>query len=249
MNPTLLRAELRRMRRNRGTLVAAAVLPVMFFLMFSSAEADDRIGDLAVAPYLMVSMATYGAMNALFTGSGIIAAERATGWSRQLRVAGLQGRDYVATKILVAYATATLGLASVFVVGATVRDVHLSAAEWVGATVSVLLSLLPVAALGVAVGYAARPQTLQPLFGIGSALLALAGGLLNPIENFPRIARDGMQLLPVYWAGDAGRAVLGGSWVGWHGVAVLGFWTLVLGALAARAYRRDDLRPVAAGTT
>jgi ABC-2 type transport system permease protein len=137
----------------------------------------------------------------------------------------------------------------VFVVGAVMRDIRLSPAEWVGAAVSVLLSLLPVAALGVVVGYAARPQTLQPLYGIGSALLGLVGGLWNPIEHFPPIAGDAMQLLPVYWAGDAGRAVLRGTWVGWHGVAVLGFWTLVLGALAARAYRRDALRPNAAGTT
>jgi hypothetical protein len=30
---------------------------------------------------------------------------------------------------------------------------------------------------------------------------------------------------------------------------VLGIWTVVLGAVAARAYRGDDLRPDAAGAT
>jgi ABC-2 type transport system permease protein len=70
-----------------------------------------------------------------------------------------------------------------------------------------------------------------------------------PAETFPRLMQDAMQLLPTYWSAAAGRTALLGSWVGWHGVAVLAFWTVALGALAAWAYQRDALRPAAAGTT
>ena len=61
--------------------------------------------------------------------------------------------------------------------------------------------------------------------------------------------KDLVQLLPTYWSAEAGRAVLRGSWVGWHGTAVLTVWTLVFGALAAWMYQRDSLRPASAGTT
>lgn len=249
MNATLLRTEVRRALRNRRTLIFAAILPAVFFLTFSAGGSGDKLGGLTVAPYVMVSMATYGAMNALFTGCGVIAAERAVGWNRQLRVAGLRGGDYVATKALISYLTAVPGLIAVFVLAALTRHVHLGAARWAEVAASVLLGLLPVAALGVAVGYAARPQSLQPLFGIGSALLALFGGLWVPAETFPHAIRVVMQLLPTYWSADAGRTVLRGTWVGWHGVAVIAFWTLLLGAVAAWGYQRDALRPAAAGTT
>jgi ABC-2 type transport system permease protein len=250
VNTTLLRAELKRARRNRRTLIFAAVLPLIFFIAFSAgAGANDTLGGLEVAPYVMVSMATYGAMNALFTGGGLIAAERSVGWTRQLRVAGLPGHDYVATKTLIAYLTAVPGLLLVFLFGALFRDVHLDAATWIEAGASVLLGLLPVAALGIAIGYAARAQSLQPLFGIGSALLALLGGLWVPVETFPRWLADLVQLLPTYWAAYAGRAVIAGSWVGWRGLIVIAAWTVVLAALAAWAYQRDVLRPAAAGTT
>ena len=108
MMPTLLHLELRRALRNRRTLVFAAVLPMVSFATFSSG-ANGQVGGLDVAPYVMVGMATYGAINALFNGGGLIAAEPAVGWNRQLRIAGLSGRVYVATKALTCYLTALPG--------------------------------------------------------------------------------------------------------------------------------------------
>ncbi|MCU4185316.1 ABC transporter permease [Acidiferrimicrobium sp. IK] len=248
MNPHLFRLELRRFVRNRRTLLFTAILPAVFFLTFS-ASSSGSIAGLNVAPYIMVSMATYGAMNALFVGGGVIAAERAIGWPRQLRVAGLSPREYVTSKVAVAYLTGIPGLLAVFVLGAAAKHVQLSAAHWLLAAVSILVGLLPVAVLGVAVGYAARPQTLQALFGIGSALLALLGGMFAPADNFPRVLLDVCKLLPTYWSADAGRAVLRGSWVGWHGALVLALWTVALGAAAAALYQRDALRPGVSGTT
>ena len=249
MNSVLLRVELRRSMRNRRTLVFTAVLPAMFFLIFSAANPTGTLDGVSVAPYLMVSMATYGAMNALFTGGGLIAAERAIGWPRQLRVAGLRGRDYVLTKIIIAYLTALPGLVIVFVLGATNHHVRMASGRWLLLGASVLLALMPVAALGVAIGYLVRAQSLQALTGIGSAMLALLGGIWVPAEQFPRLLFDTAKLLPTYWAAEAGRAVLRHSWIGWEGVAVVAIWTLVLGVVAARGYQRDALRPAAAGAT
>jgi ABC-2 type transport system permease protein len=230
-------------------MMFAVILPAIFFLTFSAGD-QSKVAGLAVGPYVMISMATYGAMNALFTGGGLIAAERAIGWNRQLRIAGLAGRDYVVTKALMAYVTAVPGLIAVFILGAEVKNVSLDAGTWIAAAISILLGLLPVAALGIAIGYsAARPATLQPIFGLGSALLALLGGMFYPADLFPRVMKDIVELLPTYWSAEAGRAVLRGTWVGWHGTAVLLVWTLVFGALAAWMYRRDSLRPASAGTT
>jgi ABC-2 type transport system permease protein len=249
MNSALLRMEIRRKLRDRRTMMFALILPAIFFLTFSAGD-QSKVAGLSVGPYVMISMATYGAMNALFTGGGLIAAERAIGWNRQLRIAGLPGRDYVVTKALMAYVTAVPGLIAVFLLGAAVKNVSLDAGTWIAAAISILLGLLPVAALGIAIGYSAsRPATLQPIFGLGSALLALLGGMFYPADLFPRAMLDFVQLLPTYWSAEAGRAVLQGSWVGWHGTAVLAVWTLVFGALAMWMYQRDAIRPAAAGTT
>lgn len=249
MNLSLLRVELRRLSRNRRAAMFTAILPAFFFLSFSAGAGDDRLSSLPVVAYVMVSMVTYGAMNALFTGGGVIAAERAIGWPRQLRVAGLRPRDYVLTKVAISYLSALPGVVIVLALGEFGKHVGLSAGQLLGVALWVLVGLAPVAALGVAIGYAARPQALQAVFGIGSALLALLGGLWVPASTFPRALRDLVQLLPTYWSADAGRAVLTGGWVGWHGLAVLVVWTAGLTVLAGWLYRRDSLRPASAGGT
>ncbi len=247
MNPALLQLELRRAVRNRRTFLFAAVLPVVFFLAFSSV--GNHLGGLDEATYVMISMGVYGTMNALFTGGGVIAAERSVGWPRQLRVAGLAPRDYVVTKVIVAYLMALPGLVAVFVVAALVKGVHLDASQWILAAVSIVVALVPISALGVALGYSARPQSLQPLFGVGSALLALTGGLWVPAASFPRWLLDVVQVLPTYWAGQAARSVVQHHWVGVHGLIVLAAWAVGLAGAAAILYRRDSQRPSAAGTT
>src|ERR1019366_5815721 len=57
------------------------------------------------------------------------------------------------------------------------------------------------------------------------------------------------KLLPTYWSDDAGRAILRGGWVSWHGVVVLAVWTVGLVAVAACGYERDSLHPASACTT
>ena len=111
------------------------------------------------------------------------------------------------------------------------------------------MTLLPIAALGVAIGYVARPQALQAIFGIGSALLALMGGLWVPASTFPGAFQDIMKILPTYWAADAGRRILQGGFVGVEGIVILAAWTVALSSLAGFLFRRDSLRPTAAGST
>ena len=249
MNGSLVRAELRRLWRNKREFLVMAFLPVGFFLAFSSAPAGERIGDLDVPSYLMISMATVGAMMALFTTCADVANERAVGWGRQLRVAGVRGRDYIAAKVLVAYVGATVSVFAVLGVAVAVRDVAMSGAAWITVPASVLVGLVPIASLGVAVGYLVRPHSLRTVLTIGSVLLGVVGGLWNPAEHSPELLVRVMELLPVYWAAAAGRAAYEGEFVGWQGIAVVVVWAGLLTAAAASLYERDSLRPSAAGAT
>lgn len=87
-NTTLLRLEFRRLTRNRRTMIFTLVMPVVFFLVFGLGQGDDDhgIGHGNVAAYIMISMALYGAMLATTSGGAMVSIERASGWSRQLRL-------------------------------------------------------------------------------------------------------------------------------------------------------------------
>lgn len=246
MNRTLLRAELLRIGRNRRTVMLSVIMPIAFFFLFSASKGgageNEAYAGLSVQAYYMVAMATYAATNALFTAGGRIAVERAAGWNRQLRLAGLSGPSYLTTKLLTGYTTALPGFLAILVLATTLRGVSLPAGQWVALVASVLLALAPIAVLGVLVGYLASPDSLQPIFGFGTVMIAMLGGMFVPIGVFGDTLQTIFKLLPPYWSTSAGRAVLSGGWVGWEGLTVLLGWTLVLGALAARAYRRDTLK-------
>lgn len=103
-NTTMLAIELRRMLRNRRTLIFALVLPsALYFVFGSGSQGSEKLGGDSVpgsnvAAYLMVSMALYGgAMIAASTGAGV-AVERALGWSRQLRLTPLNPAVYILVK-------------------------------------------------------------------------------------------------------------------------------------------------------
>jgi ABC-2 type transport system permease protein len=104
-----------------------------------------------------------------------------------------------------------------------------------------LVGLIPFAALGIALGHVLTPDSIGPAMGGGVSLLALLGGTWFPLGQHGFV-HDLAQYLPSYWLVQASHVALGGH--PWTGKAwfVLAGWTLVLGALAVRAYRRDTGR-------
>jgi ABC-2 type transport system permease protein len=133
-------------------------------------------------------------------------------------------------------------MACVFVAAALFQHVELPIGRWMILTVSILLALVPIAALGIWIGYVARGDSLQAVSGGVYSLLSLFGGLWIPISAFPRWLQGVCKALPVYWIAQSGRQALLGSWIGWGGLAVLVAWTIGLSALAMRGYRRNTSR-------
>jgi len=242
MNVVYTRSEIRRSFRNPRYLFFTFGFPLVMFLVLQSTYGKGKVSGLAVAAYLMVSMATFGALSAVFSTGGRIALERELNWNRQLRLTGLSGRAYVSGKALSGFAVAVPAMAGVFAAAALFQHVHLSTGRWLMVFASILVALIPIAALGIWIGYVARGDSLQAISGGVYSLLALFGGLWIPVTVFPHWLQVVCKTLPVYWIAQSGRQALIGSWVGWGGLAVLVAWTLGLGGLAGRAYLRTTDR-------
>src|SRR5215470_11701027 len=119
---TVLRIEIRRVLRNKRTLLMTVVLPVFFFLLFGVTQHYDNqnAGPRAhgnVAALVMISMALYGGVLATTSGGAMVSIERAVGWSRQLRVTPLSPAAYVAVKMLTALVLGGASVAAVYIVG------------------------------------------------------------------------------------------------------------------------------------
>jgi len=240
---TYTRYELLRTLRNRRFFLLSLAFPLILFFVIAGPQRNVRNFASSGIPaplYYMVGLAAFGTMSSMLSCGGRIATERAAGWNRQLRITPLSPRAYFRVKVLTAYMMAVISLLALYAAG-TSLGVSLTADEWLKMSGLILVGLVPFAALGILLGHMLTPDSVGPAMGGGISLLALLGGTWFPLGHHGFL-HDVAQYIPSYWLVQASHVSLGGhpwSATGW---IVMATWTVVLSALAARAYRRDTGR-------
>jgi ABC-2 type transport system permease protein len=240
---TYTRYEVVRAFRNRRFFIFSIGFPLVLYFVIAAPNRDvhDFGGSGIDAPlYLMVGLTAFGTMNAVLGVGARIAAERSTGWNRQLRLTPLTSRAYFRTKVLTAYLTAMVTIVLLYAAGALL-GVRIPAGRWFEMTLLMLIGLVPFAALGILIGHLIGLDSIGPAMGGTTALLGLLGGVWFPIDS-TGFMHDVAVLLPSYWLVQASHvAIGGGAWrsTGWLVVAV---WSVLVAVAAAWAYRRDTSR-------
>jgi ABC-2 type transport system permease protein len=243
MNTTYLLFDLRRTLRNRRVLIFSILMPLVLFGVFGLNLTGQSMDDgVSAAAYVMISMAMFGSMSAAMSIGGAIATERDGGWNRTLRLTPLKPQSYVASKLALSLGLAVPPLVVVFAAGVLGADVRLSAGDWLTVALTAWLGALPFAALGLIIGYVAKPDSVQPISGLTTMLVAAFGGLWLPVEQMPSLMRHIAELTPAYWTGVTARSPLTDA--GFDGTALLVVlaWTIVLGAVGLRRFRADTAR-------
>jgi ABC-2 type transport system permease protein len=188
-------------------------------------------------------MIAYGAMWAVFSATGPrIAHERAIGWTRQLRVTPLAPASALGGKLVTALAAALPAMLAVALTAVVSHQVHLSAAQWLALFAAMWAAVVPLALLGLAIGYLAADDIAFPLTMAVYFALGALGGLWIPLSTMPHVMQDIGTVLPSNGLAQLGWRIAGGQASVLTATAVLTAWTLA-SALAARlAYRRRGTR-------
>ena len=241
-NTTMLSIELRRMLRNRRTVIFALVFPAaMFFVFGSGNQGDEKVGVGNVSAYVMVSMALYGgALIAASTGAGV-AVERALGWSRQLRLTPLAPAVYIMVKAFVALTMGALAIVVVFSIGAIKGQPQMPTQTWIECGLLTLVCIMTFAALGVFVGYIVPGENAMQILGPGLALLAFLGGLFIPLSQYSELIRDIAYWTPMYGVAEVARAPLTRE-LPWYAVVNMVAWLGIFVAGAAWRMSKDTAR-------
>ncbi|MEU0742160.1 ABC transporter permease [Streptomyces sp. NPDC006134] len=243
---SLVKLELARTLRNRKFLFFSVLHPALLFLIIAG-NADgttelDGTG-LTLPAYIMVSMASFGALTAVLTGnSERIAKERESGWVRQLRLTPLPGRGYVLAKTASAAVAGLPSIVVVFAVAAAVKGVRLDAWQWLALTGAIWAGSLVFAALGVAIGYLASGDTARPVTMVVYFGLSLLGGLWMPATTFPWWLRDVARWLPTHAYAALGRSIEQSHAPQVQDLALLAACFALFAGGAAWLYRKDTLK-------
>ena len=243
-NLTVLRLEVRRLLRNRRTVLFAMVFPAFFFLIFglNAQYANEKAGHGNVSAFIMISMALYGGVLATTSGGALVSIERAAGWSRQLRLTPLSAPAYILIKVLTAL---VLGLASVVVVyavGALTGKPSMPGYLWIVTGLCVWIGSLLFAAFGLFMGYLLPTENVMQILGFVLVLFAFGGGLFIPLSQYPHTLQTLATYTPLFGLNELTHAPLLGGGINISWVANVLAWLVIFAGGAMWRFRKDTAR-------
>jgi len=232
--------ELRRNLRDSRFLLFLVAMPPLLYLLYSGFAGPGTIDGLPAGESFMVSMSCYAAMGAAMYAIGPpLAAERATGWIRQLRIMPLTGPSWVAAKVIQGSVLIFPGVTAVAVTAAAVHHPHVSAARWAALAAVLLAGSLPFSALGLVIGQALEGQSANSATLFVMLGLSFTGGLLIPDPRLPAGIRHAAQITPSHQLAAAASAILGGPHITYTSILTLAVWAAAAAAAALLLWRRD----------
>jgi ABC-2 type transport system permease protein len=241
--------EFRRVLRTASFLIWTLAFPAVFYLASynnpTNNAGNTRSWGVSWPVYFMVSMCAWASIAAAFNaGGGRLAAERASGWTRQLRLTPLPSWAYALGKTLIGVGLALAAAVVLALLAAGAARPDLPAAAWAQLIAACWLGSLPFATLGILLGLVTSSSSAQAVTIAAMLVLNVLGGLLVPLKAFPQWMRDVAHLLPTYHLGDLGWNIVAHRAFDPVDVLVLGGYGVVFAVLAAWRYRADQARPL-----
>ena len=233
--------DLKRQVRDRVGMFFVVALPAFLFFVFGMGD-DEPYGSADVAMYVMVSMASYGAVTATTTVAGMAATEQTMGWGRQLALTPLAPLVLVAIKAAVAMLVAAVPIALIYALGA-VTGASGSTSDWLASAGIVWVGSALFAVYGLAMCLVFKGENAA---GIASGLIVIMsflGNVFTPMDGVilaigrftPLYGYAGLARYPIsegYLPDDAGHDPV------WLLLANVCSWTVIFAALAVWGLRR-----------
>ena len=240
----VLRLEVRRLLRNRRTMIIAIAMPVIFFLTFgrNSAYVHQSIGRGNVTAFAMISTALFGAVFATANGGAMVAVERSLGWTRQLRLTPISAAAYIAIKMLTSLTLAAGAVGAVYLIGLATHQTSMPAYLWVVTGVCVWTGSVLFSALGLFLGYSLPSENVTQLLSLVLMLCGFAGGLFIPVSHFPHLYATLAKYTPLYGLNGLVHYPLTGGTFTWLWALNLGAWLGLFVFGAVWKFRRDTAR-------
>ncbi|MGH3160197.1 MAG: ABC transporter permease [Streptosporangiaceae bacterium] len=247
LNFTVLSIEVRRLLRNKRTVIFAIIMPCFLFLLFglNSTYANEGNGPGTygnTSAFILISMALYGAVLATTSGGAMVSIERAAGWSRQLRLTPLAPPAYIFLKMLTAMVLGAASVAAVFIVGGITGKPSMPLWLWIVSAVCVWVGSLLFAAFGLFMGYLLPTENAMQFLGFALLIFSFGGGLFIPLKQFPHVLQTIAEYTPLYGLNQLVHAPLLNSGVGAAWVANALVWLAIFAGGAMWRFRKDTGR-------
>jgi ABC-2 type transport system permease protein len=224
--------------------ISTIAFPLMFYILFGIVLAHNNPAARDNATYMLATMGCFGVMAVALFGFGVsLAVERGQGWLQVKRASPMPVSAYFTAKLFAAIVFSTVIMLLLLAVGAVFGGVHVSLATAAKLAGIVIAGSIPFSAMGLAIGYFAKPNSAPAVVNLIYLPMAFCSGLWIPLFMLPHGLRVFAKFLPAFHMSQLALNTVGMGMdpaPAWGHVEALIAFTLICLGLAAWGYRRDE---------
>jgi ABC-2 type transport system permease protein len=221
--------ELARLLRSRVYSLSIIGFPIMFYLIFGTANRGKP-----AALYLMAGYTCMGVVSACLFGIGLVLAlERAQGWLDLKRASPMPRLAYIGAKVVSCAAFGLIIAVLLMLLGTALGGIRLTALQAASLAGIAIAGSIPFAAMGFFVAYLIPPNAGSGIINLIYLPLSFASGFWMPITMLPHWLQAVAPALPTYHLAQIAFADLGlapASGMALHWMVLGAFTLLMLGA-------------------
>lgn len=221
-------------------------MPLLFYILYAVViYKSQHLSGTAIPSYMLATFGSFGVMGACLFGIGMnLANERGLGWLEVKRASPLPPQTYFLSKLTVGLLFGVVEVVALFALGFGLAGVRLEASDGLRMFAILAAGSIPFGALGIALGYFAKPDSAPVFVNLIYLPMAFFSGLWMPLELLPKALQHAAVYLPPYHLSRLALGVLRADqdhayWGHWQALAC--FTAIFLG-LAMVGYRRDNAR-------
>jgi ABC-2 type transport system permease protein len=235
------KVEIIRVLRNRYFVFWSLVMPIVFYYIFTNLVNSDVPNKAVWQAHYLMSMTVFSVMGSSMMTLGIrMVQERSQGWSTFIRITPLSDTVYFAAQMIGQSVIHLLSITIIFIAGALINDVSLTAMEWIMSGIWILLGSLPFLAIGTLIGMMKKVETAAGISNVIYMVLAVAGGLWMPLEVMPKMMQSIAKWLPSYNFGNGAWEIVRGNLPDWKNILILVAYLAVFMLLSKYIRRKQE---------
>lgn len=222
-------------------VLSAALFPALSLLFF--VVPFDYADDPAAAATAVAQLAVFGVMSSsLFTFGVGVADDREKSWDPYLRTLPAPVWPRIVGRLLTEFVFGVIAVVPVLAIGAIATSATATGAQLLAGVAALLVAGMPFLLGGLAIGYSMSVKAALPVTQLVFFPVAFGGGLLLPPALFPGWLQALSPALPSRGARDLVVWAAVGTPPSTVALVAFAGWTVLTGALAGWAYRRDQGR-------
>lgn len=235
------RAEIIRVTRNRYFVFWSLLMPILLYYIFTNVVNTHAPDHAAWQAHYLMSMTAFSVMGSSIMTLGIrLVQERTQGWSAFIRITPLSDRIYFAAQMAGQSFIHLLSITIIFIAGALINGVSLTALEWLLSGLWILIGSFPFLALGTLIGLMKKVETAAGVSNVLYMVLAVAGGMWMPLEVMPKTMQTIGKWLPSYNFGNGAWEIVRGGTPNWNNILILIAYSALFMLLSKYIRRKQE---------